>query len=53
MTTYAEAIEKGSSQKHVLFEVEPAEELWGWALTGGEVNTYEIAWGHLAATDII
>jgi len=53
MTTFAEAVAKIASQKHLLFEVEPAEELWNWALTGGQSNTYEVSWAHLAATSII
>ena len=53
MTIYAEAVLKTTSQKHLLFEVEPAEELWSWTLTDGQTNTYEIAWSHLAATDVI
>jgi len=53
MTTFAEAVAKVSSQKHLLFEVEPAEELWSWTKTGGYTNVYEIAWAHHAATDVI
>lgn len=53
MTTYAEAVEKISSRKHLLLEVEPKNELWNWALMGGKSNTYEITWSHFAATSII
>lgn len=53
MTLYADAVEKVSSQKHLLFEAEPAEELWVWALVGGKANTYERSWSHLAATDVV
>lgn len=51
MTTYATAVLRPASRKHLLLEVEPGQELWGWTLTGG--NTYEISWNHLAATNII
>lgn len=51
--SFATSLTEVSSQKHLLFEVEPSEELWNWSATGGQSNTYEIAWNHLAATDII
>lgn len=53
MTTFADAVTEVSSQKHLLFEVEPAEALWNWALSDGQTNTYEVAWSHLAATDVV
>jgi hypothetical protein len=53
MTTYAEAVARISSQKHLLCEVEPAEELWNWTKQGGRTNIYYIDWSHLAATDVI
>lgn len=53
MTTFADAVTEVSSQKHLLFEVEPAEALWNWTLTDGKTNTYEISWNHLAATDVV
>jgi len=53
VTTFAEAVTESSSQKHLLFEVEPNEPLWNWTLTDGKTNTYERSWNHLAATDVV
>jgi hypothetical protein len=52
VTTFSQAVSKLGSQKHVLFEVEPKEEIWNWTATGGLSNTYEVSWSHITQPSI-
>jgi len=42
-TSFAALIGKATSEKIVLVEINVAEHLLGWSLTGGQTNTYEIS----------
>lgn len=44
ITTWEQLIDKPNTNKIVLAEIKPAEQLSGFSLTGGQSNTYEISY---------